>query len=202
MKNTPAFQFYPNDILADPDMILWNMQALGAYWKLICYLWVSGGRCEFDIKVMTKLFNVRDPKRADKMWQRVREKFTVADGVITHEGLLKQMQVQVESRLRRQQAGIKGAQSRWGDDSNAIDLPMAKNGSSSSTSTSTPTATSTSSSIATSVRESKRPLGLDDHDLAEIVLLESELRKIWRSVIVGLDNILRSTASMVVGVSK
>ena len=196
MKNTPAFQFYPNDILADPDMILWNMQALGAYWKLICYLWVSGGRCEFDIKVMTKLFNVRDPKRADKMWQRVREKFTVVDGVITHEGLLQQMQVQAESRLRRQAA----ARARWDNQPDKDANAYAKQ--CPSTSSPTPTATSTSSSIATSVRESKRPLGLDDHDLAEIVLLESELRKIWRSVIVGLDNILRSTASMVVGVSK
>ena len=174
MKNTPAFQYYPKDLLSDPDIVVWDMTALGAYWKLVSHLWVAGGSCEYDVKTMARLFNVHKHFIAERLWNQIKIKFTLKDGVITHEGLLKQMQVQVESRLRRQQAGIKGAQSRWGDDSNAIDLPMAKNGSSSSTSTSTPTATSTSSSIATSVRESKKPLALDDHDLLEVVLRWAE----------------------------
>jgi len=164
MKNTPAFQFYPNDILADPDIMLWDMQTLGAYWKLVSYLWVSGGQCKLDFKLLAGLFRVRTRLVVAKMWATIEYKFIVKDGVISHDGVLKQMQVQAESRLRRQAAGIKGAQRRWGDDGNAIDLPLAKNGPSSSSSTSTPT------SIASSVRESKSALALHGHDLSEVVL--------------------------------
>ena len=165
VKNTPAFQFYPNDLLADPEIMHWDMEAVGAYWKLVCYLWVNGGSCELNLKVMGNLFNANRRVTAQKLWDKVKVKFVITDDVITHEGLLQQMQKQKDSRVRRQAAGRQGAQARWSNDGNAMSLPMAKN----SPSTSSSISTSISSSTATSVSKNIGPLALDDHDLSEVV---------------------------------
>jgi len=43
MKNPPAFQLYPNDFLADPNVAVMNLAELGAYFKLICHCWQQDG---------------------------------------------------------------------------------------------------------------------------------------------------------------
>ena len=137
MKNTPAFQYYPNDNLADPLMLDWDMEAVGAYTRLRDYLWVMGGKVEFNLKVFCRLFNVNRRTKAGQLWDKIRIMFVEDNGVITHQGLTIEMQKQAASRVRRQQAGLKGAKARWDGVSNAIEKPMAENGSSSSSSTST-----------------------------------------------------------------
>lgn len=143
MKNTPSFQYYPNDLLSDPQVMFWPMEWLGAYWKMISYLWVNGGQLECDFHLISKLLNCRTQAKAKKLWANIEVKFVVENGIITHKRVTQEMQKQAESRLKRQNAGKKGADSRWGGDSNAIAMPFPKNG----TSSSTPTPTSSSINI-------------------------------------------------------
>lgn len=139
--NSPAFQYYPADLLSDPEVMFWDMEAIGCYWQLITFLWLNGGKFEFNLENLCKLFRVNRKKTAEKLWKKIEKKFVFQNGIVTHKRVIKEMQKQKESRLKRQEAGKKGAKSRWGNDSNAnsnaIEKDMAKNGSSSSTSTST-----------------------------------------------------------------
>ena len=141
MKNTPAFQFYPSEFLANPEVRVWNLETVGAFWILISYLWVSGGECEFNLKVLARLFNVNKQNKAAKLWDNIKIIFLLCDGIITNKRILEEMQKQARSRFMRQQAGKKGAQKRWGDDGNATVMPMAKNSSPSPTPIPTPTPT-------------------------------------------------------------
>ncbi len=138
--NSPAFQYYPADLLSDPEVMFWDMEAIGCYWQLITFLWLNGGKFEFNLENLCKLFRVNRQKTAEKLWKKIEKKFVFQNGIVTHKRVIKEMQKQKESRLKRQEAGKKGAESRWGNDSNAnsnaIEKDMAKNGSSSSTSTS------------------------------------------------------------------
>lgn len=139
--NSPAFQYYPADLLSDPEVMFWDMEAIGCYWQLITYLWLNGGKFEFNLENLCKLFRVNRKKTAEKLWKKIEKKFVFQNGIVTHKRVIKEMQKQTESRLKRQEAGKKGAESRWGNDSNAnsnaIEKNMAKHGSSTSTSTST-----------------------------------------------------------------
>lgn len=38
-KNTPAFQFYPNDFLSDINVMMMTPEEIGVYWMLICVCW-------------------------------------------------------------------------------------------------------------------------------------------------------------------
>jgi uncharacterized protein YdaU (DUF1376 family) len=139
-KNSPAFQYYPADLLSDPEVMLWDMESVGCYWQMISYLWINGGKVEVNSDFFCKLFRVNRKKTAEKLWNKIKGKFVIDNGIAMHKRVLKEMQRQEESRLRRQEAGKKGAKSRWhsheNENGNAKVLPLAKNGYSSSTSTS------------------------------------------------------------------
>ena len=136
-NNTPAFQYYPADLISDPEVMFWDMEALGCYWQMITYLWLNGGKFEYNIENLCKLFRKNHKKTSIKLWKKIEKKFIIEDGIVTHKRINSEIQRQAESRLRRQEAGKKGADKRWADDSNAISKSMAKNSSSTSTSTST-----------------------------------------------------------------
>ncbi|MBN2377354.1 MAG: DUF1376 domain-containing protein [Sedimentisphaerales bacterium] len=151
IRNTPAFQCYPKDFLADPVVMFWDMEQFGAYCKLLFYLWENGGSMEVDFAVMCKLWNCRTRKKAEKLWSKIKVTFVEKNGVVTHDYLVREMQKQAASRDRRRAAGCKGAQSRWGVDGNAIssggDLSGEKNGSSSSISSSASFSTSVNNTL-------------------------------------------------------
>ncbi len=137
MSNSPAFQYYPADLLADPEVMFWDMKAIGCYWQMITYLWLNDGKFEYNIENLCKLFRVNHKKTATKLWENIKKKFVLENGIVIHKRVLKEMQKQAESRLRRQAAGRKGAEVRWNVDGNAITKTMANDGPSTSTSTST-----------------------------------------------------------------
>lgn len=140
-ESTPAFQYYPADLISDPKVMFWDMEAVGCYWQLITYLWLNGGKFEFNLENLAVLFRVKRKLKAEKLWLKISNKFVLEDGIVTHKRVMKEMQKQSESRVRRIEAGKKGADIRWRNDSNAngnaIGLPMAKNSPSTSNSNST-----------------------------------------------------------------
>lgn len=139
--NSPAFQYYPADLISDPKVMFWDMERVGCYWQMVTYLWLNGGKAELNSVDFCILFRVKRKLRAQKLWDNIKHKFDIQDGIITHKRVAKEMQKQQESRVRRQKAGRKGAEKRWQSQENAngkaIKKDMAKNGPSSSTSTST-----------------------------------------------------------------
>lgn len=143
MSNPPAFQYYPADLLSDPEVMFWDMLAIGCYWQMITFLWLNDGQFEYNIDNLRKLFRVNQRKIAKKYWKTIESKFILENGIVTHKRILKEMQKQAESRLKRQEAGRIGAEKRWNPDSNAtadaISKPMAKNSSSTPTPIATPT---------------------------------------------------------------
>ena len=137
MKNkSPAFQFYPKDWLADPDVMCMTMAERGVYITLLCYLWESEGEMELDqIKKLLK-----GHKRALLSLDNVLVKFQIRSNMVTHKRLTKERIKQQEYSVNRREAGKKGAEKRWHSHSLAMNLPLAKNGFSSSSSIATATA--------------------------------------------------------------
>jgi hypothetical protein len=141
MANSPAYQFYPADLISDPEVMFWDMEMLGAYWQMINYLWLNGGTfdttsCDF-FENLRKLFRKKSKKSAQSLWKKIEKKFVCQNGIITHKRVTKEMQKQADTRLKRQQAGKKGAEKKWANDGQATFLPLANDGFSSSSSTST-----------------------------------------------------------------
>lgn len=158
MPNPPAFQYYPADMATDTIVRFWSMEELGCYHQIIDYLWLNGGLMSEDLTVISKLFRVKRRDKAEKMWSKIKVKFKINDGTITHKRVTAEMQRQAETRLARQESGKKGADARWGKDGNATNLPMAKNASS------TPITTPTPSSL----------IGIEENNLSGGVGLELE----------------------------
>jgi len=142
-NKSPAFQYYPADMATDPEVMFWDMEQMGCYHAMLDYLWLNGGKFDGNssdfLAKIAQIFRVSHRKRAQKLWEKISKKFEKTNGIISHKRTDKEMQRQAESRLRRQKAGKKGADKRWGPDSNAIFSGMAKNSPSSSTSTSSST---------------------------------------------------------------
>ncbi|MBU8870644.1 MAG: YdaU family protein [Gemmatimonadales bacterium] len=136
MKNTPAFQYYPADLISDPDVMSWNMEEVGCYWWLISAMWLNGGKLQNNETILRRLTRINGKKKWKKIWETINVKFQVNPDCITHKRVTHEMEVQAEKRLSRKNAGKKGAKKRWQTDSNAIVLPMANDSTSSSSSSS------------------------------------------------------------------
>ena len=136
MSNSPAFQFYPADLISDPEVMFWDMESVGCYWQMITYLWLNSGKAEIKPEFFRKLFRVKRAKKAELMWIKISKKFDCIDGVVTHKRVLEEMEKQAATRLARQCAGKKGGEQKQKNLANAKNLPLAKSTSSSSSSTS------------------------------------------------------------------
>jgi len=142
MKNAPSFQFYPADLISDPDLLDWDMEMIGLYWWIICYLWVNGGLIESKPSIIQSLTRRKRIDKAMLIWNKIKFKFTIKDGYISHKRVTKEMQKQEAYRLKKINAGKVGADKRWHNQDSANDSPIANDSSSSPTSSSTPPSTS------------------------------------------------------------
>ena len=131
---SPAFQFYPKDWLADADVQTWGLAERGAYITLICYIWENDG-IPNDEKYIKRLLG--NPRNFPKVWSKVKNKLHFDGEMVYQTRLMIEQKKQEENRASRRAAGKIGAKKRWQTHSNAMILPMAKNGSSSSSSTAT-----------------------------------------------------------------
>ncbi|OHB51731.1 MAG: hypothetical protein A2Y12_01210 [Planctomycetes bacterium GWF2_42_9] len=144
MQNTPAFQYYPADLISDPDVMFWDMEQIGAYWTMITFLWLNNGRFEYDLEIICKLFRKKKKNTAERLWNKISSKFILENNIVTHKRVTREIVRQTESRLKRSEAGKKGMQNRWENHNNVNNKPITdsefgvitKNNTSSSTSTS------------------------------------------------------------------
>ena len=148
-EKSPAFQFYAADFLADENVQAMSLAERGAYITLMAFCWREGS-IPADSNRMARLCGCHADEMAE-LWQAIAVCFepSAEPDRLIHPRLELEREKQAKHRKKRSEAGAAGAKSRWGGsddgnriadasqtDSNAIDLPMAKNGSSSSFSSS------------------------------------------------------------------
>ena len=126
MKNPPSFSFYPQDFIADFNVINMSMEERGIYITLLCNCWIEDGLPAEDSDPMASLF------KSDK----VAKCFIKKNGRFRNPRLDKERQKQLIFHKSQQAAGLRGAAKRWGRHSKPIATPMGSDSSSSSSSSS------------------------------------------------------------------
>ena len=146
----PSFQWYPKDFLTDEKVEVMSLEEQGAYRRLMDSEWLHAGLPR-DTKDLAKMCKVTHA-RFLKLWPPIERCFKVQRGGkrLVHPRLASERRKQDLHKAAKSKGGKAGAKARWGDspevaetlddDSIAIDVPMAKNGSRALSSSSSVTA--------------------------------------------------------------
>lgn len=132
-EKSPAFQFYPKDVLSDGNAMAMPAEAFGIYMRLLCFDWVDDGLSDHDGKLMRlggfNPFDLsgeeRDEEHYETIWQWVRGQFIdhpTKPGYITNSRLLKERANQEERRRKNKE----NADKRWGNSADATASPSHK----------------------------------------------------------------------------
>lgn len=111
-NKSPAFQWYPKDILTSMRVAQMSLQEEGAYRRALDFCWLNGS-LPSDLKklslVIGKGCNV-------KIAAVVKEMFVEEGEILTHERLNQELKKQQENKQKRSEAGKKGNDLRWNSD--------------------------------------------------------------------------------------
>jgi uncharacterized protein YdaU (DUF1376 family) len=125
MNRSPAFQFYPNDFLSDPNTLVMTAEAIGAYWLLICTCWKQDG-LPVDVKKLSQIARVRE-KKFSLLWEQYISVCFYQDPntkLFRHKRLDKELEKQ---RLNSEKH-TKAANARWkNEDANAMHMHSTRN---------------------------------------------------------------------------
>jgi uncharacterized protein YdaU (DUF1376 family) len=118
----PAFQFYPNDFLSDPNVMVMSLQERGAYITLICVCWTQGVLPD-DKARLARLCGT--PANAfTKIWPALESCFRKGRGGLVHPRLEREREKQAE--FKRLQADR--ATKRWDKKNHAAVMPRHTSG--------------------------------------------------------------------------
>lgn len=138
MKKPPSFPFYVQDWLASPTRLQMNMSERGLYWDLLAIAWDSDPPCTIpkSAKIVAKICGVRTQtiRKFHADFTQTFVTYGEDKSRLYNKKLLEIYQEMLQHREKRQDAGKAGAEARWQTHGNRIELPLAKNGSSSSSS--------------------------------------------------------------------
>jgi hypothetical protein len=136
----PAFQFYPADYLSDEKVQAMSIEGEGCYIRLLSYCWKEGS-IPADREAIVKLCKgyagpgINEAISCFVDASKIR-KNSKLKGRMVHKRLIQERIKQEKFSKSMQEAGLHGAEKRWGKNSQAIARGIAKNGSSSSSSSS------------------------------------------------------------------
>jgi len=115
MSNPPAFQLYASDFYM--DTVDWDNDEIGIYFRLLMAEWVNGP-LDNSIHRLAKIAKL-SPKKFQKKWQKVSLKFHEnGDKKLINRRLEEVREKQENYKKSQQESGKKGAERRWGKDSN------------------------------------------------------------------------------------
>lgn len=109
-SKSPAFQYYPRDILADSQIALMTLEEFGAYWKLVSFRWLERS-LPHDEKRLAKLLGIT-PNKFKKLWPAMESFFKIEGDQITHPELDGFRRNQEEWREKSAEGGRKSARMR------------------------------------------------------------------------------------------
>ena len=116
-SRTPAFSFYPRDFLVGTFML--TLAECGAYIRLLCYQWDSGGVPDTSAD-RARILSC-STREADKVWARVVEKFDrCPDGLWRNARLEQERFKQSKRRAALAANGSMGGRPRKPDDNQKV----------------------------------------------------------------------------------
>jgi uncharacterized protein YdaU (DUF1376 family) len=74
---SPAFSYYPKDIMSDEDCAAMTLEEFGAYHRLLCHAWLEGSIPKDKTK-LARLLRV-NRKKLDKLWPAIEPCWGAAD---------------------------------------------------------------------------------------------------------------------------
>ena len=115
MGRPPAFQFYANDWLASPTVLLMTPSQEGAYIRLLCYCWAEEN-CSVpddDSKLATlSRLGEQEFNKCSDVFRKLFVPHPTESGRLTNMRLLNERKRMDEIREQRRAAGVKSGQSR------------------------------------------------------------------------------------------
>ena len=119
-EQSPAFQFYANDWISDPNRLKLSLEEQGAYVLLYCHCW-RGFKIVFDYEVMARMCNCTLNKikeifpKIENLFEKEKDK----DGktYLICKQAEEERREQKINRKRRSIAGKMGATKRWSEES-------------------------------------------------------------------------------------
>lgn len=122
-NKSPAFQYYPRDVLMNPIIAVMSNEEFGAYWKLVSFVWLERFLPN-DEKHLANLLKI-SPNKFRRLWLAMEKLFRIDDDKITHPDLDELRQKQEEWREKSAEGSRKSAQVRAKGGSNLVE-PNAK----------------------------------------------------------------------------
>jgi len=119
-EQSPAFQFYANDWISDPNRMKLSLEEQGAYVLLYCHCW-RGFKVPKDFEVLSRMLNCRTEK-IEKLYPKIKHLFEEKkdkDNVVYLYCIQaeEERKEQAKNRKKRSIAGKLGAKKRWSDES-------------------------------------------------------------------------------------
>ncbi|OHB83356.1 MAG: hypothetical protein A2Z38_04920 [Planctomycetes bacterium RBG_19FT_COMBO_48_8] len=119
-------QLESDAFLTDIDFVQFTPGERGVYCSLILLLTSNDGKCTFDPRVLSRNCNCDCVEEFEKIFQRIAKKFQLRNGIIRHKRVTKELKKAKHFRQLCAEAGLKGANRRWGGHSHPNGVAIAK----------------------------------------------------------------------------
>ena len=119
-------QLESDAFLTDIDFVQFTPAERGVYCSLILLLTSNDGKCEFDLRALSRMCNCVSVEEFEKIWQRISKKFQLRNGTIRHKRVTKELKKAKHFRQVCAEAGLKGATKRWHGHNNPNVVAIAK----------------------------------------------------------------------------
>ena len=132
MSKIKYVQLEPAAFLTDVDFQMMTAEQRGVYCSIIFNLYANGGELKIqnkgdnplaknDNSDITLLCNcMKTGEEWLKVWERVKEKFIIKNGVLTHKRVTEELERAANYRQQRSLAGKKGMQHRYNNPPNTV----------------------------------------------------------------------------------
>lgn len=128
MKKIKYVQLEPAAVLLDFLSSRMTAEQFGCYWLIMMNLYCQAGKLEFDVNELGMLCNCGE--NFEKIWEKIESKFQIKNGIIKHKRVTAELRRARKFLQHQRQAGLKGAQKRWGgySDPNGNDIAKESKG--------------------------------------------------------------------------